>query len=300
MFFCCLLACVPGVCTYYGVSQSVMEGESVTLPTGVETNKQKKLRWYFNDILIAEINGDLSFRCTDVQCKDSDKRFRNRLKLDHQTGSLTIKDTRTTDSGVYKLKTIRNSGDSVKIFIVTVHGESLRLCCCASVLPSLIFGTQIKIFLMKSESFLSLINTEEESAFVMEGDSVTLHTDVKTNQQEKIRWYFNDARIAQITGDLSYICTDVQCEDADERFRERLKLDHQTGSLTIKDTRTTDSGDYTLKTIRNSGDSVKIFIVTVHGESLREAFGIFHSMFLLCHFVRLIITVHFFFRFFQY
>ncbi len=114
----------------YGVSQSVMEGESVTLHTSVETNKQTKFRWYFNDILIAEINGDLNYSCTDVQCKDADKRFRNRLKLDHQTGFLTITNTRTTDSGLYELKTIRNSGDSVKIFIVTVHGESLHSCCC--------------------------------------------------------------------------------------------------------------------------------------------------------------------------
>ncbi|XP_016123514.1 uncharacterized protein [Sinocyclocheilus grahami] len=210
-----------------------MEGESVTLPSGVETNKQKKLRWYFNDILIAEISGDLGYRCTDVQCKDSDKRFRNRLKLNPQTGSLTIKDSTTTDSGVYKLKTIRNSGDSVKIFIVTVHG------------------------------FFS-INTEEESAFVMEGDSVTLHTDVKTNQQEKIRWYFNDARIAQITGDLSFICTDVQCEEGTERFRERLKLDHQTGSLTIRDIRTTDSGLYRLRIISSNSISEKISILAVY------------------------------------
>ncbi len=110
----------------YGVSLSVMEGESVTLHTSVETNKQTKFRWYYNDILIAEITGDLSDICTDVQCKDADGRFRYRLKLDHQTGSLTIKDARTTDSGVYKLKTIRNSEDSVKIFIVTVHGESFH------------------------------------------------------------------------------------------------------------------------------------------------------------------------------
>ncbi|KAF4097216.1 uncharacterized protein LOC131530288 [Onychostoma macrolepis] len=223
---------VAGVYTY-GVSQSVMEGESVTLFTGVETNKQKKIRWYFNEILIAEINGDLNYSCTDVQCKDADKRFRNRLKLDHQTGSLTIKDTRTTDSGVYKLKTIRNSEDSVKIFIVTVHG------------------------------FFS-INTEGESAFVTEGDSVTLHTDVKTNQQEKIRWYFNDARIAQITGDLSYICTDVQCNEGTERFRDRLNLENQTGSLTIRDIATTDSGVYRLRISSNNNNSEKIAIVAVY------------------------------------
>ncbi len=71
------------------------------------------------------------------------------------------------------------------------------------------------------------------SVSVMEGDSVTLNTDVKINQQEKIHWYFNDIRIAYINGDLSDICTDVQCNEGTERFRDRLKLDNQTGSLTI-------------------------------------------------------------------
>ncbi len=67
----------------------------------------------------------------------------------------------------------------------------------------------------------------------MEGDSVTLHTGVKANQQGRIRWYFNGIRIAQINGDLSKTCTDVQCNEDTETFRDRLKLDHQTGSLTI-------------------------------------------------------------------
>uniref|UniRef100_A0A8C2AUM9 Fibronectin type-III domain-containing protein n=1 Tax=Cyprinus carpio TaxID=7962 RepID=A0A8C2AUM9_CYPCA len=97
----------------------------------------------------------------------------------------------------------------------------------------------------------------------MEGDSVTLHTDVKTNQQEKIHWYFNVTRIAQITGDQSYICTDVQCNEGTERFRDRLKLDNQTGSLTITDITNTDSGLYTLMIISSNSDSEKIFNVTV-------------------------------------
>ncbi len=100
----------------------------------------------------------------------------------------------------------------------------------------------------------------------MEGDSVTLHTGVEANQQDRIRWYFNDTRIAQITGDLSKICTDVQCNGGTERFRDRLKLDNQTGSLTITNTRTTDSGLYKLQ-IKSSGFGIiKTFSVTVTGE----------------------------------
>jgi len=102
----------------------------------------------------------------------------------------------------------------------------------------------------------------------MEGDSVTLYTGVQTKQQDNIKWYFNKTRIAQISGDLSKICTDVQCNEGTERFRDRLKLDHQTGSLTITHTRNTDDGEYTLKVFSSSSDSEKIF--SVQGESFNN------------------------------
>ncbi|KTG30894.1 hypothetical protein cypCar_00037561 [Cyprinus carpio] len=101
----------------------------------------------------------------------------------------------------------------------------------------------------------------------MEGDSVTLHTGVETNQQDRIRWYFNYTRIAQISGELSKICTDVQCNEGTERFRDRLKLDHQTGSLTIMNTGITDSGVYKLLM---SNDIIKTFSVTVTEEMTQE------------------------------
>ncbi|XP_039538585.1 uncharacterized protein LOC120486563 isoform X2 [Pimephales promelas] len=208
---------------------SVLEGESVTLKTDVETTKED-IRWYFtlvNDILIAEITGDQSKICTNVQCKE---RFRDRLRLDLQTGSLTIKDPRPTDSGVYKLK-LNSSRISTKISIVTVH------------------------------SFFSA--EDVDSAFVLEGDSVILHTGVEINQQEKVRWYFNDIRIAEIIGDLRKICTDVQCNEGTERFRDRLKLDKQTGSLTFTNIRNTDSGEYKLRIISNS-ISTREFILAVY------------------------------------
>ncbi|XP_048038430.1 uncharacterized protein LOC125263477 [Megalobrama amblycephala] len=202
-------------------SVSVMEGDSVTLNTGVNVTQKDRIRWYDNDTLIAQINGDLSKICTDVQCDEGNERFRDRLKLDHQTGSLTITNTRNTDSGEYKLQF---SSRSVKSFSVDVTG----------------------------------VSDVDTDVFVMEGDSVTLHTDAKTNQQDRVRWYFNETRIAQIIGDQSKICTDEQC---DERFRNRLKLDHQTGSLTITNTKATDSGRYKLQI--SSSISEKTFSVTV-------------------------------------
>jgi len=104
----------------------VNEGESVTLDPGVIKNTNDVMIWYFNDILIAEITGDQSQICTDVQCKE---RFRDGLKLGHQTGSLNITHTTNTHSGEYKLQMIFiNSSFSitrVKRFSVVVIGECI-------------------------------------------------------------------------------------------------------------------------------------------------------------------------------
>ncbi|XP_016113136.1 uncharacterized protein, partial [Sinocyclocheilus grahami] len=176
------------------VSVSVMEGDSVCLYTGLNKSQQERIKWYFNSSRIAEITGDESKICTDDQC---DERFRDRLEVDHQTGSLTITNTRTTDSGLYYLQINSSRFSIIRSFIV------------------------------------SDVAADVVSVSVMEGDSVCLYTGLNKSQQERIKWYFNSSRIAEITGDESKICTDDQC---DERFRDRLEVDHQTGSLTITNT----------------------------------------------------------------
>ncbi|KAL1251695.1 hypothetical protein QQF64_019491, partial [Cirrhinus molitorella] len=105
---------------------SAMEGKSVTLDPDVIKNTNYVMLWYFNDTLIAEMTGDQSKICTDDQCRE---RFRDRLKLDHQTGSLTITNSRTTDSGLYKVLIIshmpQHSITSSKRFIFTVIDSGL-------------------------------------------------------------------------------------------------------------------------------------------------------------------------------
>ncbi|CAM4659647.1 unnamed protein product [Leuciscus chuanchicus] len=97
-----------------------MEGDSVTLNTGVtEIYEDDDIMWKFGDekSLIAQISRDTGVSPTsDVP----DERFRDRLKLDHQTGSLTITNITTEHTGVYEVKII-GAKLVPKIFRVSVY-----------------------------------------------------------------------------------------------------------------------------------------------------------------------------------
>ncbi|XP_048038038.1 uncharacterized protein LOC125263163 isoform X1 [Megalobrama amblycephala] len=156
-----------------------------------------------------------------------DGRFRERLMLDKKTGSLTITNITTEHAGVYELKIRRSGKTSSKRFIVSVFDE-------------------VKL--------------------VMEGEPVTLNTDTRLQTDDVILWMFGDKDtvIAKTKGGTKRTTTD---HGPDGRFRGRLKLDHQTGSLTITNTRTTDSGEYQLQNNRSGETSFKLFNVSVSGDS---------------------------------
>ncbi|XP_052447281.1 SLAM family member 5-like [Carassius gibelio] len=103
-------------------SLSVMEGESVTLNTDVTVTQRNKILWKFGDrgllIALLDDNEVSLFNGTEGQ-------FRDRLQLDHQTGSLTIRNIRTTDSGLYELNIKGGTGEQVKTFNVTVYSHLL-------------------------------------------------------------------------------------------------------------------------------------------------------------------------------
>uniref|UniRef100_A0A8C2C7D6 Immunoglobulin domain-containing protein n=1 Tax=Cyprinus carpio TaxID=7962 RepID=A0A8C2C7D6_CYPCA len=205
-------------------SVSVMEGDSVTLHTDVsEINNDDTLLWVFGpkEYVISQItrkNDLTSFFVTD------DERFRGRLQVDQKIGSLTIRNTRITHSGQYKL-TISREKTTTKIFSVTV------------------FGVVNETDGMKSVS-------------VMEGDSVTLHTDAEIHTDDLIVWRFGDKGI--LLAKLDVGTNESSLNDADERFKDRLQL-NQTGSLTIKKTRTEHTGLYEVQ-IRGSESSQRFLL----------------------------------------
>ncbi len=105
-----------------------------------------------------------------------------------------------------------------------------------------------------------------ESVSVTEGESVSLNSGLTGIQtRDVIQWTFGYpvTRIAIISREDGIVSTS---DGPDGRFRDRLKLDHQTGSLTITNTRTTDSGLYTVN-IKDAKQTRYRFNVTVYGES---------------------------------
>uniref|UniRef100_A0A8C1LH69 Immunoglobulin domain-containing protein n=1 Tax=Cyprinus carpio TaxID=7962 RepID=A0A8C1LH69_CYPCA len=223
---CCIIktisVCFLGVSggeTSKTVNISVTEGDAVTLQSDLSAIlNDDTIIWMFGpkDTFIYQIRrkDDLtSFMVTD------DERFKGRLQVDQNTGSLTIRNTRKRHSGQYKL-TISREKTTIKIFYVTYNYDT--------------------------------DGVKSVSLSVMEGDPVTLQADSEIHQDALMLWRFGDKGSS--------------LNDADEGFKDRLQLNDQTGSLTIKNTRITDSGLYELQ-IRGSGIGTKYkrFIVTVNG-----------------------------------
>ncbi len=110
---------------------SVMEGDSATLRTGlIEIQGDNTIEWWYEveGNLIAKIN-----RESRGTYDGADGRFRSKLRLE-ANGDLTIGNTRTIHSGLYKLKisSSRRSRGTItrkpiyKRFTVTISGQYIK------------------------------------------------------------------------------------------------------------------------------------------------------------------------------
>ncbi|XDV22899.1 hypothetical protein PO909_027668 [Leuciscus waleckii] len=223
---------------YVLVLESVMDGDSVTLNSGLtEMKDDDVIQWRFGDenTVIAEINK----RADRIAVYDDvlDGRFRDRLKLDNQTGSLTITNTTTEHGGEYYL----------------------------------LINSVIKVFIL-------VVIDEVKSVSVKEGDSVSLNSNLtEIEDYNLIQWRFGDENtlIAEINKRFDRIT--VYDDVLDGRFRDRLKLDNQTGSLTITNTTTEHDGDYKLLMVSGRFSS-KVFNVSVYESGAEICAGSGHFL----------------------
>ncbi|XP_048058173.1 uncharacterized protein LOC125275367 isoform X1 [Megalobrama amblycephala] len=195
MFLKLVLLCLWRLDGVFGEVKRVKEGDSVTLNYDLtEMKDDDVIQWRFRNTLIAEINVTAD-RFT-VNDDVPDGRFRDRLKLDNQTGSLTITNTTMKHIGVYQQT--NNKSDNFHL-AVTVS--------------------------------------------VTEGDSVTLNPDLTGMEDgDHIMWRFKETAIAVIIKRTDRFT--VNDDVLDGRFRDRVKLDNQTGSLTITNITMKHAGEY--------------------------------------------------------
>ncbi|XP_051977462.1 SLAM family member 5-like [Xyrauchen texanus] len=104
-----------------------------------------------------------------------------------------------------------------------------------------------------------------ESVSVMEGDSVTLHTDLTQIQDDDfIDWWFeSESEHIHIATIMRMFGVSTSDDVLGGRFRGRLHLNNQTGDLTITDITTEHTGLYQLNIITGYELTRNYFSVTV-------------------------------------
>ncbi|XP_057182166.1 natural killer cell receptor 2B4-like isoform X2 [Triplophysa rosa] len=101
----------------------------------------------------------------------------------------------------------------------------------------------------------------DEVKSVMEGDTVTLYTDVtELHTHDVIQWMFGVQRPDEIIAEIN---TEINIKSINERLKNHLQLNPQTGSLIITNITTQHTGLYQLEIIRNTVQN-KHFNVTVY------------------------------------
>ncbi|XP_057182164.1 uncharacterized protein LOC130549044 [Triplophysa rosa] len=312
IFLCLSLLIASGV---FGVDpdevKSVMEGHSVTLHTNVtELHTDDLIVWYYGseNTFVARING----KASSTMLSD-DEMFRDRLKMNDQTGDLTITHITSQHSGLYTLKISSNNKASVKRYNLTVYGEvsvreghSFILYTHVlkerdliewhygpdNTLVATIDGKANSFMFSDDERFRGRVKRDDQTGALMindtrshhsglykisinnrvykrfsvtvsgevpvrEGHSFILYTHV-LEERDLIEWTHGpeNTLVATIDGEAnSFMFSD------DERFKDRVKRDDQTGALMIHDTRSHHSGLYKISINKVL---YKTFEVTIH------------------------------------
>ncbi|XP_050951535.1 uncharacterized protein LOC127154173 [Labeo rohita] len=235
-------------------SETVMEGESVTLQNDVLVERDDLIVWRFGDkgILIAKIDVETK----EISLNDVDERFKDRLQL-NQNGSLTIKKTKTENAGFYELQ-IRGRESSQR-FLLSVTGSGLS--------PGLIAGIVVAILLVAASLAAVVIYYHRKIAIlkkkmasdvsVKKGDNVLLRTTAEIQEGDLLLWMFG--------AEKSLVATNASWPNKTENLGGNVHLE-KTGCLFIRNIETKDDGLYKLQIINSTKTTCRRFNVTVSGE----------------------------------
>nr|XP_055072990.1 uncharacterized protein LOC129452952 [Misgurnus anguillicaudatus] len=237
--------------TFLGKPMSVMEGDSVTLHADItDLRRDEVIEWSFGlqgSRTIVAINKAANKISINPDILGG--RFRDRLQINDQTGDLTITNITTQHTGLYKI----NRGTSSRFYIkVYALNEAFKAALPGRHSPSPRAFQPITALvpdIVPSISFwqyeLTVGAHEVKSVSVMEGDSVTLHTDITPIQRRDLtEWMFGprETLIAKIYRAANKIS--IRDDVIDGRFKDRLQVNKQTGDLTITNITTQHTGLY--------------------------------------------------------
>ncbi|KAA0711782.1 hypothetical protein E1301_Tti019097 [Triplophysa tibetana] len=105
---------------------------------------------------------------------------------------------------------------------------------------------------------------EMKSVSVMEGHSVTLHTDTQLHTHDVIEWMFGVQSPDEIIAEINREAKTKPF--ISERLKNHVEIDDQTGSLIITNITTQHTGRYKLEINRKPSDLIRHFNMTVYGE----------------------------------
>lgn len=260
----------------------LMVGDSVTL-NSAETSSKETIQWLFGTKRIAEIR-----ESRDPQYYD--ERFKDQLELDKKTGSLTIKNINTYHSGQYRqnIADINRINIAIQVRGVTnvsvMMGDTVTLHTGVTLKDTVKWTFENKdlnptdgqnedltitiidnrhcgdYVLEVNSSTMGLRRTycivligEKQRVSVTEGENVFLITGVKDIQTYDLILNLEGRTIAEIyTNDHS----------GNNNRDARLLLDILNGSLIIRNSATTDTGDYDL-TMSSSTYSLQLSLIHI-------------------------------------
>lgn len=116
-----------------------------------------------------------------------------------------------------------------------------------------------------------MVIAHEKTVSGLEGDSVTLNADIEIQEDDLVLWMFGPEDCPIAKGQTKEKISTY--DDADGRFRGKLNLNYESGSLTITSTRTEHSGVYKLQVICRRETKYKIFRLTIRESERNPDFG---------------------------